>query len=229
MNDLMTYRSDYIEKTLRDARYSPLDVMVTGVTGAGKSTTMNAIFQKEVAKVGDGVDPETMEVDHYLLGDRIRLWDTPGLGDGVDVDKAHSLKLVKLLKQTYTHDDGQFGFVDLALIVIEGGGRDMGTTYKLINELVVPLIQKERILVVMNQADFAMKGKHWNKETNAPDSTLLEFLEEKSVSLQKRVKEATGVSILKPVYYSAYYGYNVEKLYDFIIDNIPKERRSLHM
>jgi predicted GTPase len=27
------------------------DVMVTGVTGAGKSTTLNTLFQKEVSKV----------------------------------------------------------------------------------------------------------------------------------------------------------------------------------
>ena len=28
---------------------NPLDIVVTGVTGAGKSSTLNAIFQKEVA------------------------------------------------------------------------------------------------------------------------------------------------------------------------------------
>ena len=33
------------------------DVMVTGVTGAGKSTTLNSIFQKEIAKVGRGSPP----------------------------------------------------------------------------------------------------------------------------------------------------------------------------
>lgn len=44
----------------------PLDVMITGVTGAGKSTTLNTIFQKTVAKVGDGAAPETMELDAYF-------------------------------------------------------------------------------------------------------------------------------------------------------------------
>ena len=37
----------------------------------------------------------------------------------------------------------------------------------------------------------------------------------------------TGVTIRKPVYYSAEYSYNVEKLLDFIIDNIILERRQL--
>lgn len=63
--------------------------MVTGVTGAGKSTTLNSLFQKTIDTVGDGVNPETMELDLYELNDVFRLWDTPGLGDGVEIDKIH--------------------------------------------------------------------------------------------------------------------------------------------
>lgn len=91
----------------------PLDVIITGVTRAGKSTTLNAFFQKTVAKVGDGVDPETMELDSYML-------------------------------------------------------------------------------------------------------------DEQAYSIQKIVREARGVSIMKLVYYSAEYGWNVQKVFDFIIDNISK-------
>ena len=91
------YRLDAIDIKLQKARFYPLDVMVTGVTGAGKSTTLNSLFEKEVAKVGDGVDPETMELDSYRLNKLIRFWDTPGLGDGVYADTIHSRKLVDLL------------------------------------------------------------------------------------------------------------------------------------
>ena len=45
--------------------------------------------------------------------------------------------------------------------------------------------------------------------------------------IKRRVKEATGVDIITPVYYSGEYGYNVDKLMDLIIDNIPKQRRDL--
>lgn len=84
-----TYRKSDIDKNLDKIQIYPLDVMVTGVTGAGKSTTLNAFFQKTVAKVGDGVDPETMELDSYMLNDLFRVWDTPGLGDGVEIDLIH--------------------------------------------------------------------------------------------------------------------------------------------
>ncbi|MDE6320173.1 MAG: hypothetical protein K2M22_10830, partial [Lachnospiraceae bacterium] len=47
-------------------------------------------------------------------------------------------------------------------------------------------------------------------------------------SIQRRVKEATGIIIPKPVYYSAEYGYNLKVLFDFIVDHIPDKRRRMN-
>lgn len=221
------YRAGDIDAKLRRAGFRPLDVMVAGVTGAGKSTTLNALFQKTVATVGDGVDPETMEIAPYKLNDVFRVWDTPGLGDRVQADEIHKRKMVDLLHKTYTYDNVFYGFIDLALVIIDGSNRDMGTTYTLLNEVVVPNIQRNRILVVINQADIAMKGRHWDYALNAPDSTLVSYLEDKALSIQGRVQEATGVTILKPVYYSAKHGYHMREVFDFIIKNMPSQRRHL--
>lgn len=203
------------------------DVMVTGVTGAGKSTTLNALFQKEISKVGRGVEPETMTLDSYKLNDSFRLWDTPGLGDGKQKDKEHAKKLVDLLYKDYTRDNKTYGFVDLVLVIIEGSNRDMGTTYKLLNEIIVPNFQKDRIFVAINQADVAMKGRYWDFDNNKPMVKLKSFLEEQANSIQRRVKEATEVSIIKPIYYSAEYDYNIDKLLDLFIDNMPTVKRNI--
>lgn len=48
------YRINDLEQRMGMAGFRPLDVMVTGVTGAGKSSTLNAVFEKEVAAVGYG-------------------------------------------------------------------------------------------------------------------------------------------------------------------------------
>ncbi|EFG90207.1 hypothetical protein CLCAR_0413 [Clostridium carboxidivorans P7] len=221
------YRIQDIRKKLEIARFRPLDVMVTGVTGAGKSTTLNSLFEKEVAKVGTGVDPETMELDSYALSDLVRFWDTPGLGDGVDMDRMHSKKLINLLYKTYVLDNTTYGWIDLVLVIIEGANRDMGTTYNLLNNVIVPNFQKDRILVAINQADVAMKGRHWNNKTNQPEPILKKFLDEQAESIQRRVKEATNVDIIKPIYYSAEYNYNITKLFDTIIENMPTRRRNL--
>lgn len=221
------YRKRDIEANLGRIGVRPLDVMVTGATGAGKSTTLNALFQKSVAKVGAGTDSETMELDAYELNDCFRVWDTPGLGDGVEADQAHKKKLIDLLYKTYECNGKMYGFIDLVVVIIEGCNRDMGTAYTLLNEIIVPNFQRKRVLAIINQADAAMKGRHWNYEANMPEQSLIQFLDDQAVSVQKRVREATGVEIPKPVYYSAEYGYHVKAVYDFIIDNMPTCKREL--
>ena len=188
---------------------------------------MNTIFNKNVATVGEGVDSETMELDEYSLNSAIRFWDTPGLGDGKEADIRHSKKIVDLLYKTYSLEGDRYGWIDTVVVILEGSSRDMGTNYRLLNEVIVPNFQKSRILVAINQADIAMKGRNWDCKENRPNDKLVDFLEEKVISIQKRVVEATGVKILKPIYYSAKYGYNVKELLDLVIDNIPNVRREL--
>lgn len=221
------YRINDIDRNLRVARFSPLDVLVVGGTGAGKSSTINALFEKEVAKVGRTCDPETMHIGSMKLNEYIRFWDSPGLGDNVISDRRYSKDLVDLLYKEYYLDGNRYGLIDTVLVILDGSGRDMGTTYRLLNEVITPNFQIDRVLVAINQADMAMKGRHWDERRNCPDETLMSFLEEKAASVQSRLVEATRARVKKPVFYSAERGYNVEKLLDMIVDNMPKERRKL--
>ena len=161
------------------------------------------------------------------LNQLLRFWDTPGLGDNVEKDKKYARELINLLYKDYCLEGNNYGFIDTVLVILDGSGRDMGTTYKILNEIVVPNFQIDRILVAINQADVAMKGRHWNEQRNCPDELLKEFLEQKAESIQLRLREATGVRVPKPIYYSAEKNYNVESLLDMIIDYMPKERRQL--
>ncbi len=226
MRDYSTYRNTEIADKARTAGFGILDVMVTGVTGAGKSTTLNTLFRKNVAEVGDGADPMTMELDSYKLSDTFRLWDTPGLGDGVAQDARHKRKLIDLLWKPYGNNN-EFGFIDMVLVIVDGSGRDMGTVYRLINEIVLRNIPEDRVLVAINQADMAMHGRHWNSATNTPDAELERFLHEKALSVQARIREATGACVPLPVCYSAEKDYNVPQLLDLVVNSMPRERRRL--
>jgi predicted GTPase len=60
---------------------------------------------------------------------------------------------------------------------------------------------------------------------NQPEPQLIDFLEEQASSVQQRIKESTGLSIAKPIYYSALCGYNIYIFMDHIIRHLPKARR----
>lgn len=212
-----------------------MNIMITGATGCGKSSTINAMFDTEVARVGVGVDPETMEIEKYEL-DNLVLWDTPGLGDGKEADNRHAKNIIKKLLEV---DKNGNALIDLVLVILDGGTRDLGTSYELINSVIIPNLGKEkdnRILVAINQADTAMKGRNWNDERNEPEQRLVEFLEDKVRSVRDRVYEATGVRI-EPIYYSAGYKeeggeqgrpYNLSKLLYYIVKATPSEKRVVY-
>ena len=229
---MQNYRINDIRSTLRErSLLYPLDVALIGATGVGKSSTINGLFGSEVAKVGTGVDPETMHITQYVVNDVFRLHDTAGLGDGLAADKIHSQNLTQLLLKTCKSDDihkKEYGFIDLALVILDGSHRDLGTTYKILEQIVLECVEPDRVIIAINQSDMAMKRRGWNSYRNQPEADLLQFLEEKSASVQQRIKEATGLSVKKPTYYSAYYHYNLDKLLDHIISSIPRERRSIN-
>ncbi len=208
------------------------NIILVGAAGSGKSSTVNALFNMEVAKVGVGVDPETSDITSYTL-DNLTIWDTPGLGDGVKSDEEYCRILTKKLSET---DENGEPLIDLVMVVLDASSKDLGSSFDLINNVVIPCLGKEkkgRILIGLNQADVAMKGKHWDSEKNEPDEVLLEFLKDKTESVRKRIYESTGLSI-RPVYYCAGYKedggeqckpYNLTKLLYYIIKSIPMEKR----
>lgn len=213
--------------TLRDTK---VNVLITGGTGVGKSSTINALFGMDKAKVGMGSTPETMDIKKFELGN-ITLWDSPGLGDGKDADVRHSKGISSKLLEKDSKGDL---LIDLVLVILDGSSRDLGTSFELITNVIIPNLgkDKKRLLIAINQADMAMKGRNWDYEKNEPLPPLVKFLDEKVESTRKRILEATEVDVT-PIYYSAGYQeedgsqqpYNLSKLLAFILRHTKEEKR----
>lgn len=223
-------------KNIMKLKGKEVNIMITGATGCGKSSTINALFDTEVAKVGVGVDPETMSITKYELNNLV-LWDTPGLGDGKEADNNHAKNIIDKLAAV---DENGDALIDLVLVILDGGSRDLGTSYELINNVIIPNLgedKESRILVAINQADMAMKGRNWDYDKNEPNEVLKEFLEDKVRSVKNRVYEATGVEI-EPIYYCAGYKdedgeqdppYNLSKLLYYMVEATPEEKRVIYV
>ena len=122
------------------------------------------------------------------------------------------------------------------LVILDGSTRDLGTSYKILNEVIIPELKKDtdRILIALNQADIAMKtGRHWDYEKNEPDETLVSFLNEKVESIKTRIREDSHLEV-EPVYYCAGYEeesgdvvrpYNLSKLLYYIMQSLPSQKR----
>ncbi len=223
-------QNEHLARLLR-ARNKKVNIILVGATGSGKSSTVNALFDMSVAKVGMGVDPETSVIDKYDL-DNLTIWDTPGLGDGL-TDEEYGEMIVEKLSE---FDENGDPLIDLVLVVVDASSKDLGTTYSLINDVVIPSLGEDapgRILIGINQADMAMKGKHWDEEKNEPDEVLYEFLRKKAISIKNRIESVTGVET-RPIFYCAGYTdengeqckpYNLTKLLYYIVKSVPAEKR----
>ena len=226
--------------SLNHLELQKINLLITGATGVGKSSTINSVFNtkakkyKEVAKVGVGVEPETPDIVKYELNN-LTLWDSPGLGDGLEQDKKHSNNIIEKLREK---DENGDPLIDLVLVVLDGRHRDLGTSYDLINRVIIPNIgenPEKRIIVAINQADQAMNGLHWNYKKNRPKKVLSKFLDDKALSVSKRILEATGIEI-QPIYYSAgnksrkkQKPYNLSKLLCHIVLHTPKKKRLTYL
>lgn len=217
------YRRNEIKTFLQSSGKKHLDILFIGATGVGKSSTLNSIITATVSRVGKGVDPETTDIKPYKLNKEIILWDTPGLGDSPRADRKYENQIFKLLHVKKTNADGSSSpLIDLVVLIMDGSSREMGTTFTLLTGKLKKMLRKERLMVIVNQADCAMHS-HEKFFTNTKHNTtpeLIAFLEEKVISIKNRIAESTGFSIAKPLYYSAKYKYNIKTIFDSILDTI---------
>lgn len=244
---------DILRDIIKKASDIETNVLIVGGTGVGKSSTINALFKElkedvdEEAKIGTSAKPQTMDVKCYKLGN-FTIWDSPGLGDSEENDKMHAEKIESLLKETRKSTDlnsiifKAFGFnsgtalIDMVLVIVDASSRDLGTTYKLIKEVIIPnLDEKERILIAMNKCDLR-SPRYFDYEKNQPKEELIEQLDDDVKEIKNRIKEDTGVDV-EVMYYAAgetdlkenkQPPYNLEKLFYYIVKSTPKKKRLVY-
>ncbi|STP08676.1 GTPase family protein [Helicobacter cinaedi] len=212
----------------------PLNILLIGGTGVGKSSTINAIYGANKVKVGSNPNPQTQEIEQCQISKNITLYDSPGLGEGSEKDKQHMEKIHKLLTDTDGNGNAK---IDLALVITDATVKGLGQEYETIKYLLKTLGDSKRILIGLNKCDCAVSERYFDRENNKLGKEQEQFLQDKVADLQKRIKTDTGLSLRKDdiVYYSAgFYDestrtqdkpYNIVQLEKMILSKIPKQKR----
>lgn len=184
-------------------------IVFLGCTGAGKSTTINKILNRPLAKIGEGVDPQTQKILGHTSFPLI-LWDTPGIGENPEADESHINRINKFIGAK------NYDFNKI-MLVCESGKRDLDSIYKLINEVIKKNKLESKLILNLNQCDLAMKRNSWDYENNSPNYELNRFLIEQVRSFENRIKKSTGLHIKESIFYSAMFDFNINKLRDIIL------------
>ena len=173
-----------------------LNILFVGGTGVGKSSTINALFGRYEAEVGVGQNPETTEIGNYNL-ENITIWDSPGLGDSSENDRRYADQIKTLLQRK--NENNEF-IIDMVLVIVDGSSRQLESTYKLIKEVLVPNINKEKIIIGINKIDKAI-GKYWDSINNCPKLEVREYIKNSIVKpIEERIEKDTGIRFSSIIY-----------------------------
>ncbi len=224
-----------ISKSLKYLSDNKVNILLAGTVGSGKSATVNAILQDDVAVVGRGLYPVTTDIKSYVYG-KLTLWDTPGLGNDKYSDKTISDNIINMLKRKKCN--GQ-SLIDIVIIVLNSVSCDYMVMSDLFNEILVTNIGEDitsRVVVGLNQCDMLLHRDYWESWNSSPYKELTIYMSDKEQYVEKLIHNTickdiinTGNRNIKAVCYSAGYkeddeqqrcSYNIDCLMDRVVKNV---------
>lgn len=204
-----------------------LEVLFVGATGAGKSSTINVLSKASVAPVGD-IEPETQICKAYRINDYLTIWDSPGIGDSPQKDLEHQKKIRKLLFEQVFYYGTPLQRIDLVVVVMESHRKDLDAVLNLVRNTIYSVMPAERVLFVDNQVDILNKGRDWDSQNAVPEQNLLQAMEDRELSVCKRLSENLGKKIEHVFSYSALKAYRIRELFELIMQSGSLPKRPLY-
>lgn len=199
----------------------PPTIGVIGLSGVGKSTTLNAMFggRRHTSATIRGTNQwkarDFEHVSERVEGARIkcafRVYDAVGLGEDKDLDKNYMKRYREHLPKC-----------DLALWVVAARNRALALDQQYL-EQIAGYLPNLNLVIAVNQVDL-VDPLDWNHRLNMPSQTQAEAIEvivrDRAEKLGRFVRGASPV-----VAYSAAKFYNLQALFATCLKAAPPHRR----
>ena len=221
MNEKLT--AEEIEKLrqeiLKEVNVKPPTIGVIGVSGVGKSTTLNSLFKTNLA-TSDTVactkefrsEPLKLEFQQgYAKNEKVSLVviDAPGLGEDIFKDPEY----LEMYKENLVE-------CDVILWIMTGRNRAIALDQIYLKQLAD---FHPKIVFGINQVEL-IEPLLWNERINLPMEQQLKNIEIIQADRKEKIEKIIKTDI-KLCSYSAKKKYNLEELFGLIIDNCPLNRK----
>jgi predicted GTPase len=207
------------QEILKEISSKPPTIGVIGVSGVGKSSTLNSLFKTNLA-TSDTVActkefrAEALSLEFkqgYAKNEKVLLTviDAPGLGEDIYNDPEY----LEMYKSNLSE-------CDVILWVMTGRNRAIALDQMYLQEL---FSFHSKIVFAINQVEI-IEPQSWNTKINLPTEEQLKNIaiieKDKKEKLEKIINRQ-----IKICSYSAKSKYNLEELFGLIIDNCPENRK----
>jgi small GTP-binding protein len=198
---------------------NPPTIGLVGVSGVGKSTTINTLFKTNLP-VSDTVactkEFQTIPLDLKFDNENIKnfvtkLWiiDAPGLGEDTNFDADY----IRRYKENLKH-------CDVILWIMTGKNRAIALDQQYLKEL---LDFHSKIIFGINQVEL-IEPQDWNTKINLPSKRQMENIKIIEQDRKEKIEKILQRKI-RICSYSAKTKYNLEELFSLLINSCSESRK----
>ena len=221
MKQLFTSKEKSLLKReiLRELKEKPPTIGLVGVSGVGKSTTINTLFKTNLPISDTIACTKEFQIIplHQKINDgnakghetKLNIIDAPGLGENISLDPDYI--------QKYKENLGQ---CDVILWIMTGRNRAIALDQQYFKQL---SDFHSKMVFAINQVEL-IEPAEWNNKINLPTQkqkeNILKVEHDRKEKIESIVKDK-----IKICSYSAKAKYNLEELFGLLIDSCPDNRK----